>query len=327
MIYGIIRKLPLSSERKMKFFNCYRDICWRIKFNNFEYEKVKKNLSFCGSNSFYGHEYWLKKYSGYNDYVYGVIEHGLYFGNFREKDGNVDEYDFGSILTYGEYRVNILKEVFPSYNIVGIGPYIHYAETDMRYYNELRSRIDSNYRTIALYPDHCAAGSNANYVFHEFISQAMSIANEVDAKNILISMHPNDIALGLHKQLDIFRGKNIILVTGGSYHPNYLPRVRAIMSLTDIIFSNAIGTYLGYGVYFEKPIIIDISSNHRAFWDAYKEEQKMFAGVFNGSHPLLLTPEQKELCDYYFGYNNIKTPDELYGTLENCKKFYREQFK
>lgn len=326
-MYEYIRRIPfLSTENKMRLNKTYLDIGRRIKYSKRDYERVKGNNTLIVSNYNYGHEYWLKKHCGYSDYIYGVIEHGVYFGDFRGKDGYEEEYDFGSILTYGDYRINILKEVFPGYNIVGVGPRIHYAETDMQYYNELKSMIDPNYRTIALYPDHGATGADVECDVKSFVSRAMDIANDINAKNIFLSLHPYDLALGLDKEFKT-EGKNLILVTGGRDQLKFLPRLRAIFSLSDLIYSNAIGTYIGYSVYFNKPNIIELGSNHKKYWNAYIKEQSEFARIFNGDHPMTVTREQRELCDYYFGYNHIKTPVTLYKELEKCKCIFKKRYK
>lgn len=325
-ISRLIYNLPIDSRKKMLTDMYYRQFLWRLRFRGEEYKEVSKNFTFCCSNYLYGHEYCLKHYSGYKDYIYGLIEHGIFFGHNTSKIGEQAEWDLGSILTFGEDRVKLLKELYPDYNIVGIGPRVHYAETDKEYYDELKRRLDNKSRTIALYPTHGMLGERSLYNMRKFVEKAMTVANEINAKNILVSLHPSDLANGLDKEF-LAENKNVIIVSGSKDQIRFLPRLRAIMSLADLIYTNDIGTHVGYSVYLKKTNIIDCSTNENGYKGVYLEELKEFAKVFNGANPLELTSEQKELCNYYYGYNYIKTPEEMYRELEKCKREFKKRFR
>lgn len=325
-IRNFIKYLPINSARKLELYHSIRGLFWRIKYHGDDYTKIIANRTFCTTNYYYGHEYWMKKYCGYTKFIYGMIEHGLYFGDNRSKVGFEEEWDLGSILTFGDSRIELLKELYPDYNIIGVGPRIHYADIDKRYYNELKSRIDSSSRTLALYPEHCTHDEISDYSVKKFIEKAYDLAREVKAKNILLSLHPADFAKGVDKLFEE-DGKNLIIVSGGSNQINFLPRLKAIMSLADLIFTNAIGTHVGYGVYMKKPIVIDLESNMNNYTLAFEKEQKDFSSIFNGSHPLLLMQEQIDVCDHYFGYRYIKTPEDLFNEFVNCEKVYNKRFK
>lgn len=321
-----INKLPVNSANKLALYNSIKAVQWRIKYTGEDYEKIVRNRTFCTTNYYYGHEYWLKKYCDYTGYIYGMIEHGMYFGQNKSKVGFEEEWDLGSILTYGNSRIELLKDLYPDYNIIGVGPRIHYADMDVNYYNELKAKINPQYRTMALYPEHCTYDDLSSYDIQLFVKKAFAIAKEINAKNILLSLHPADFANGID---DKFRQENmnLIVVTGGHDQIQFLPRLKAIMSHADLIYSNAIGTHVGYSVYLNKPNIIDLESNQKQYGKAFDKEQKEFARVFDENISLTLKKEQIDFCDYFFGFSYLKSPVELYQSLDSCRKEYEKRFK
>ena len=121
---------------------------------------------------------------------------------------------------------------------------------------------------------------------------------------------------------------NVIFVGGGKDSFRFLPRLRAIFELSDLTFSNALGTHVGYSVYMGTPHVMKLESNHNVSPNLYFEnEQKKFSEVFSGRDPLIITEEQRQLCDYYFGFSHVKTAEELYQSLEECKRKYETIFK
>ena len=320
----LIKKLPLDSNNKLKLYNYSRHLFWISKYG-FDYKKkIGNNVTFIPTNLYYGHEYWLKKYSGFGDYIYGMIEHGLYFGDDKRKIGFEEEWDLGSIITYGDYRMQLLKQLYPDINILAIGPRIHYAQIDETYFNELKQKIDLASKTIALYPAHSIFKETAEFNYDNFIKDAIDYADSLQIKNILISLHPTDLLKG--RRIDI-PGHNVIVVSGGN-SINFLPRIKAIMTLADIIYTNSLGTHVGYSVYLNKPNVLNLNniSHCSEDTDVFYKEQEMFGKIFNGENPFELTKEQWELCDYYFGFSHVKAKIELYDKLQEVKNIYKWKY-
>lgn len=320
-----IRKLPINSSQKLRLYNSIHRLYWKYKYSPDEYVKCLEKETFIPTNHYYGHEYWLRHYSGYNDYIYGMIEHGVYFGDNKNKVGQVEEWDMGSIITFGESRIKLLKELYPDFNIIGVGPRIHYADIDYHYYRELQSSIDKNSKTMVLYPHHSLYEKESKYDVNKFMSEASIVAKDLNVKNIMVSLHPADIAHGFK---ELYEGKRFITVTGGANAVDFLPRLKAIMSLADIIYSNTLGTHVGYGLYMKKPVVMNLDSKH-AFYNniKFQEEELKFANAFNGRNPYEITKEQTELCDYYFGFSHVKTPMQLSEEFEKCKREYERRFR
>ena len=148
----------------------------------------------------------------------------------------------------------------------------------------------------------------------------MELAELIGAKTIMVSLHPSDYRH--HLDLD-FNGKKIVFVGGGNKPHLFLPRLRAIFELSDLTFSNALGTHVGYSIYMGTPHVMNIESNKNIRPNkVFEKEQEDFAQLFDGHNPLDITEEQKNLCDKYFGFSHIKTPEQLYSILNECKKKY-----
>lgn len=324
-VYNFISKLPINSNRKLKLFALTKRIAWLFKYDIETYRFFVKNQVFINSNHYYGHEYWLKRYCGYSDKIYAIIEHGVYFGDNRSLVCPKEEWDFGSVITYGDSRINLLKELHPEMNVFAVGPRIHYAETDKDYYDELSNQIDKTGKVLTLYPAHSLASEKSNYDSELFLKQAEELAEKIGASTIMVSLHPSDF---LHHLELGFNNKKVIFVGGGDKPYKFLPRLRAILELSDLTFSNSLGTHVGYSVYMGTPHVMNLESNKNVRPnEVFEREQRLFAELFNGLHPLVITNEQRDLCDRYFGYSHIKKPKELYEILCACKAKYKELYK
>ena len=196
---------------------------------------------------------------------------------------------------------------------------------DELFYNQLKSKLNPNEKIMVLYPFHSEYNIKARYDTEVFMKNASNLAKDLGVGNILVSLHPADIANHFDRE---YEGKRFVTVSAGLDQIHFLPKLKAIMSIADIIYSNAIGTHVGYSLYLNKPNIINLTSNNTLLEKSkYNEEQELFAKTFNGSSPFTITAEQRELCDYYYGFRYIKTPESLYRGLEECRKRYNLRFK
>ena len=324
-ILRLLRRLPIRPDKRLRIFNFVKKIFYKIYYPQEISSFYIITQPFTPSGLYYGHDFWMKKYSGYSDNIYAHIEHGVYFGENKEKIGEEEEWNLGSVITYGDSRKRLLEDLYPDYNVIPIGPRIHYATTDIEYYNELYNQIDHNGKVLTLFPAHSIANEKSLYDSELFLKQADDLAKQIGAKTIMVSLHPSDY---LHN-LDLgFKDSKVIFVGGGNDSIKFLPRLRAIFELSDLTFSNAIGTHIGYSIYMGTPHVLNIESNHYVSKNPiFEQEQKKFASVFNGDTPLRITGEQRELCNYYFGFSYIKTSEELFNCLISCKMEYEKRYK
>ena len=319
--------MPIKAQYKLEIFNSLRKFKWKLKYKGEKLSSLLSNQTFVPSNSNYGHEHWLKSYSKFEHSIYALIEHGLFFGENESKVGFKSEWDLGSIMTYGNYRAELLHRLYPDYNIVKIGPRIHYALTDESYLRALHGKIDSSKKTMTVFPSHSLEGEKVEYNIELFYKEIRTIALELNIKNILVSLHPSDF---IHNIDRLFTERGMIVVSSGVDDIKFLPRQRAIFEVSDVTYSNSLGTHVGYSLCMNTPHIINVTSmQSRPEADSlssifFKEEQ-LISSAFNGNEPFVITQEQKDLYDYYWGADCILPADKLYKELTNCYKLFRNR--
>lgn len=303
---------------------------------------IQKFKAFCGlsvrdvclvmSNEGYGHEYWIKQYSGYKGDVYAQIEHGVYFGqNTSPKVNPVEaEHEFGAFITYGQYREDCIKQSDPQANVVAIGPYIQYASTDEGYKREILGKIDPLGKTIVLFPAHSVKDGRAIFDHLNLISEVTKIAERLGITNRLVCLSPMDYEGELVRE---YESEGFVVVTCGSDARSFLPRQRAIFEVADISVSNDLGTHVGYSLSMKVPhrfvCMIPFSAKvvaPGANMRSIKEERELFESAFSDlDYGCGITDEQIALVDYYWGANIHYSPDELARKLKELEARYREK--
>lgn len=335
----LIQKLPISVVLRMKLERNYimavkgmKNFCGIAEESGSAYYPLVRN------NRLYGDEYLLRKYSGSKEYLYGIIEHGLYFGNNSTKVGLKHEWELGCILTSGSYRKDLITQVFPDYYCETIGPMIHYAELDEEYYTYIKAQLRTGSQTLLFFPVHGSALYKPKYDKELALKEILKLAEENNCENILLCVYVTDISefkeviskIGLENRF-------IVVSCGNRYSEKFLCRQKAIILASDISASNNLGTHLGYCIYLGKPHILlpqefyysgdrkalenEFSAQNRSnnYEDDFGQEKIMFQEIFNRGCRFI-TENQVQLCDYYWGFSKVKTPDEIHEIFEICKK-------
>ena len=55
-----------------------------------------------------------------------------------------------------------------------------------------------------------------------------------------------------------------------------------------------------------------------------EHEKELFAEVFRPENGLVITDRQKELCNYYWGFDQIKTPEDLHRILQTIYERFKK---
>ena len=223
-VFSVINKFNINSKSKLKLYRCVHLVTNSIsrqQSNNF-------NIALVPSNESYGHEFWLKKYSGWKKPILGLIEHGLYLGNNHEKVGDEIEYDLKVIFTYGKYREEILKEAFADIKVIKIGPRIAYARTDEQYKKDITDKLIGNKRTLTIFPAHSITSLKSKYDVKDLMCKAHTICKMYNLENINVCLPYGDIQKGIDKE---FEKENCHVVSAGSDSISFLPRLRYPIAL------------------------------------------------------------------------------------------------
>lgn len=318
----IIRKIINTCSYPL---NTYEKKCKKkSEINIWEYKKLAEDMKIYFSDSspnstYYGIMYILKKYSRYEKNNYFNIEHGLYYGDYIE-DESVNSI-YKGIITFSKKRELLLKTKTQK-NIYPIGPYIHYASD---YYtehdfNNIKKQIK---KTLLCFLPHSTKNEQSLYDEKLILEQLKKYEKTYDT--IMICMYYKDIQLERYKK---YKEAGYFIVTAGHlYDCNFLARLKSIIKLADYTISFSIGTHIGYCIYLGKVHqIVVLSKNieknkHLNFYDTQNLKEYNDNKSFNAEEDLLLkmfcteqleiTTKQLEIAKEYWGFDMIKTKEEL----------------
>src|SRR3989344_1711427 len=335
MLKKIIKDLVFTVNRNpVSSFIYEREISKRSKLPITDIYSLSKHIQVFSpftkeinpANDWYGHAKNFKKYLSLpQNYQFKfIIEHGTYL---NDKVAEVElEPNLPTFLTYSNFRVNVLKKYRD--HAFSVGPFIHYASTlySKEKINQEKKRLGKN---ILVFPAH-----SFSYIIHEydkswFINNIKNLTG--DFKTVRICLFWADIQLGLHKYYE--RLGYECVTAGHILDPNFLPRLKTLIEISDLTISNDAGTHVSYCTYLNKPHIIfhkvpKVKGNKKwtktsfDIWTAepYKEILKEFSKI---SHRV--TSIQRRVVDKYYGSkNNIKTPSELRKIVSFTEKIYQE---
>ena len=278
---------------------------------------IKKSYS---EGLLYGHINALYKYAGLDkrEFIYSpTIEHGIqFYGNLRN--------NYFPRIFQGEYLFQQWHMQKPGVPLFAVGPYIHYAEN---YYSEkkVESIKHKNGKTLLVFPFHSYEFAKIKYGESNFVKKIMhDIAREYST--VIVCAYWLDINSNLYK---MFEAEGATLVSAGfRSDPNFISRLKTIINLADSVYSNAIGTFVGYALYLNKPVYLELDQIQQESEDLTitdKMEVRMqrcnyeFGKLFSPKYDKSLK-EQLEFCNLYWGFDCIKSPDELKQILVLNKK-------
>lgn len=340
-----IRKLPLSIVQRLRLERLYHKVVKPINKMLGRHKEDNVKIFFeplVHSNQLYGNEYMLRCYAGIREDLFAIIEHGLFFGNNKNKIPYEHEWELGCILTYGEYRKKLIKQVFPDYYCEAIGAPILYADSEEKYRLEIKNDLQISGKTLLFFPAHGIDIVTPKYSINVISDQLLSSAIKNCCFNIILcsySLSPcNELYQSLiNKSNDI---KIYIYSCGSRFDQEFLLRQRALISLSTITASNSLGTHVGNCVGLQKPHMIlkqeityegDVKKEfgeqtRSANWkDQFTMENNLFEKMFPyNSGQLTLTQDQYNFCDYYWGFSKKKTPEEIREIYKKCHEYALE---
>jgi hypothetical protein len=294
-------------------------------------EELSKNISIFSAysteihppNDWYGHASILKKFLGLPEsYQFKFsLEHGVVLSDYVNP---LDlEVDFQSIITFSKFREQILKKYKPY--IFSIGPRIHYAPHYLseKKLHEEKKRLG---KTLLVFPSHSTLELDAHYDIEKFCGQIRDLGKKY--QSIRVCLYWKDILKGYAK---IYTKWGFECVTAGHIlDPNFLPRLKSIIYLSDFTFSNDAGTHIGYCIYLDKPHLIshqphnftgrnsEVKLAKRIYHDKpYIEVIKNFS-----KYQANITSSQKEIVEKYWGINETKTKKELLTLVDQTEKLF-----
>lgn len=212
-----------------------------------------------GSVTFYGNWKGVSKLKGHRfNFITEYLEHGLsFYEDYHAVPaiGYVDRKSIKTIYTYSEKRKSIIEQYLNSKNlkkkVIAVGPYIKgadffHSESELKLIKEKYGKI------LLVFPVHSMEGADAQYSANDFIEKILQIRNQFD--NIFVCVYWKDL-LSHDPFVDLCKKNNFIIVSNGHRSdPMFLSRQKDLIFLSDMIMTNGIGSYIGYGICMNKPL-------------------------------------------------------------------------
>ena len=297
----------------------------RLVDNIFDYNQVIRkrpdlDRDVYGSNGFYGGSYVLKHYSGYKRKVCGLIEHAPGLTN----------------IALGEYKSDISNNLFvcskqrkkflldkTKQNIFDIGPIIAYADGvyTKAAVDNIRGTLG---KTLLVYPVHNFFDSNWKSDVESFIEYVKEIVRDFKYDTVLVSMYHIDIKNGAHFRY-MKEGWHIVSA-GETYNYDFNDCMKTIISLADCAVFQAYSSAVGYCIYMGVPVNICNEQKfmvHSMWRKNYADDiLDEFTRVF-GEYTESITSKQRSFASYYFGFDSVKSPQQLNKLLVLAHKLHK----
>lgn len=330
-LYKLLGLKYMYSEEEIKhniFLYTEKEVlAYSIKEDNIcVYDDIDDNNRYCNSKK-------LKDFSGYKDKCYAHMEHSMYYGNIISQDAVNSIYPTNIVFSknrYNSIKSRITRPVFK------IGPYINYCNDFINY--KIRDSIKNILgKVLLVIPSHTVSTTMYyEFEYNNFLNYIENIKQEHNYDTVIICVFHDDIYRGFTK---IYNNREFIIVSAGALHSEFFyNRLKTIINISDHTISNKVGTHLGYCLFLGKPHTIykcDIVEEREPIKNKnlneaiitkdinFKFEEFVFVKLFS-KYKEKITDDQYNLCNLYYGFDQIKTKEEIKCILDFSKNMYLE---
>lgn len=322
-------------EKQLFFTQAKKEVLRRSKISFEDINAVTKDISFSylraytpeinENNDLYGMAYNLKKYTGIKQEVAlkASIEHGASIGNYIWEMDIANKLPY--LLTLSQYRVGIITKK-TNKKAEAIGPILHYSKGYMTD-NQIKEKKYILGKNLTFFPAHSSHLESVNQNYSELCKQIKKISSNFDTVTICAYWKNY-----LDGEIEIFKKNGFKCVSAGHiFDPYFLPRLKSIIELSSVTASNEVGTILGYSISMNKPhFLIDLGKvkNRKLDYNYNTEEYELekLANEFL-KYTDKITKKQRDLVNFYWGLDQVKTPSEIRGLFHKCEKTFNLQNK
>ena len=273
--------------------------------------------------NYYGGFQILQKYAGISYWNFSPqklsIQHG-YICEMFDWEKKLDNVNF----VWSEEVKRMYAEHTDNPNITAIGAPFFYASSILseEEINKEKKRLGKN---LLAFPTHSTYYADVEYNAAPFIKLLKEQQKKFDS--VRVCVYWRDYQRGLAKPY-IDAGFECVCC-GHIRDPFFLERQRALFEIADATMSNALGSYIGYSIYLDKPHWLvpdkfelndhvgDEGKREVEVWDSspkYAELRKPF--LHNSDY--IITEEQRQIVDKYWGVSSLKTPEEILNLIEEA---------
>ncbi len=316
---------------QLRYYDFKKEVERRSKLDLFDYKEIAQPLPKCyyeiiTDNNCFGIGYLLRKYAGIKkSFCNALIEHGYFFGNYISE---LEKATFSKvILTFSEGRKKVIEKKLDEKESDPIGPYIHYAPCyyDVDKFKKEKKKLG---KVLLVFFSHSSTGVSVSFDLDYMINRINSIRSDFDT--VVISIFWSDITPEIEKR--VLNEGYKIFSSGHRYDYYFMSRQKTMIELSDVTMSNSVGTHIAYCTYLKKPHWIirqDIKETaltqkgmaNVAIAKRISEEQEASAEIdllyqTFADYTTSLTENQIEICRKYFGWDYIRTPEEIKKMIE-----------
>lgn len=269
-----------------------------------------------GSESLhYGHINMFYNYAGISERVnakiFPAIEHGI---SVRKRDDQ-ELRIYSNFVFQTNYKKEHIQERNTLKPVFKVGPYIHYSE---KYYSEEKEKkLKRTYGRILTV-----------FLMHSFehydLTTDVGIVKKImeygknDYDTVMVCVYWNDVNKEVYKK---FEEAGAVLVSAGYREDSkFMPRLKTILSISDTIVSNGIGTFTGYARYMNKPVEILAIDSVDKQPDMFRKYFELFP---HGNLSDELERKQEEFINFYWGSKrDILSREQMKNLITLNEKIY-----
>lgn len=291
--------------------------------------KLSEDIPTCYLNSistdieepnFYGGYKVLRDYAGLNNLLLPprniTIQHGYVFEILTWEKEKLEKIN----LVWSKAVVDMFKQYTSNENIYPIGAPFFYADSILSE-SEIKAEKNRLGRNLLAFPMHSSHNVDTNYDPQPFIEILKEERKHFDT--VRVCLYWKDLLRG---EAGVYLKNGFECVCCGHiFDINFLRRQKALFEICDATISNGVGSHIGYSIFMEKPhkLIDDVYS----FVDIQGKDgaelsevhrKKNFLSVkkaFLDNQNYIITPEQRDCVDKFWGISDIKNPAEIRNLL------------
>lgn len=268
------------------------------------------------ANDFYGHATNFKRYSKYplEAPICAAIEHGPFIPSFAwDKDISSP---LPAIFCFSQARVRALAS-HTTKPALALGPPILYARPALgeELFRQEKNRLGRN---LLVFPCHSTHHVNVEWSWKDLIELVEPIGRDFDT--VRVCMYWKDVLNG--KAQTFLRLGYECVSAGHMFDPEFLPRLRSLIELSDMTLANEYGTQLGYSAVLGRPHLLKRlgirlqvqDKNHLKDYTGLDDETLALCEAFT-EYSHTLTPRQQKLVATKIGSDCFRSPEELNALL------------
>jgi len=189
------------------------------------------------------------------NFITEYLEHGICYDedpNYTECLGYINRPLIKTVYTYGENRKRVIEEYLRikklTRNVIPVGPYIKGSKNFLPKisFQKLKQQLG---KTLVVFPSHSDDYTKSDFDANTLLQEIGRIKN--DFNSVLICIYWLDI---VEKKHELYEKAGYTIITAGHRSdPNFLPRLKDIIELSDLTMSNVVGTLIGYSICLNRP--------------------------------------------------------------------------